>query len=238
MSMGDAWDRIWGDITASAPPSSEGVWIALGAVLVSVAVPSLWHLVRHVVTLVHEAGHALVATLLGRDVRSISLHSDTSGLTVSRGDARRLPLALKAFAGYPAPGVTGLAIAWAVGAGHGIAVLWVSVAALLLVLMRVRNVYGVLVVVAVAAGLGWAAWALPDEWRVGIACGLAWLLLIGGVRAVVELQGTRRGGARGSDADALARLTHVPGGVWVALFWLVTVACLVAGAWLLVGAAG
>ncbi|WP_082096398.1 M50 family metallopeptidase [Demequina gelatinilytica] len=237
MSLGDAWDRIWGDITATASPSPQSLWIALGAVLVCVAVPSLWHLARHVVTLVHEAGHALVATLLGREVRSISLHSDTSGLTVSPGDARRLPLALKAFAGYPAPGIAGLAIAWAIGAGHGVAVLWVSVAALLIVLLRVRNVYGVLVVVAVGAGLGWAAWALPDGWRVGIACGLAWLLLIGGVRAVVELQGSRRGGARGSDADALARLTRVPGGVWVALFWLVTVACLGGGALLLAGAA-
>jgi len=41
----------------------------------------------------------------------------------------------------------------------------------------------------------------------------------------------------GSDADALARLTRVPGVVWVALFWLVTVtvtvACALGGAWLM-----
>jgi len=53
---------------------------------------------------------------------------------------------------------------------------------------------------------------------------------------VVELHGSRRGaGGGGSDADALARLTRVPGVVWVALFWLVTVACALGGAWFMVG---
>ena len=94
-------------------------------------------------------------------------------------------------------------------------------------------------------------WAAPDSWRVGVAYGVAsLLLLLGAVRAVVELHGTRRGSGGGdSDADALARLTRVPGVVcpawrarrgvpgvvWVALFWLVTVACAAAGAWFMVG---
>ncbi|WP_062386041.1 M50 family metallopeptidase [Demequina iriomotensis] len=233
MGIGEAWDRIWADATSvvEAPPAA--VWIALAAVLACVAVPMLWHAVRHVVTLVHEAGHALIATLLGREVRSIRLHADTSGETVSRGDARRLPLALKAFAGYPAPGVAGVAAAWGVGAGHGIAVLWAAVVLTMLVIVRVRNVYGLLVVVAIGAGLAWAARALPDSWRIGLACGLAWLLLVGAVRAVVELQTARARGARGSDADALARLTYVPGGVWVGIFWLITAGCLAVGAWVL-----
>ena len=36
-----------------------------------------------------------------------------------------------------------------------------------------------------------------------------------------------------TDADILARLTHVPGSVWVALFGLATLAALAGGAWLL-----
>ncbi|SEJ26179.1 M50 family metallopeptidase [Demequina mangrovi] len=236
MSRAEFLDAIWADVTAVVEPTPRALWISLAVVAVSVAVPFLWHLARHMVTLVHEAGHAVVATLLGREVRGIRLHADTSGLTTSRGDARRLPLAFKAFAGYPAPGVVGLAVAWAVAAGHGVAVLWVAVAVLVAVLMQVRNVYGVLVVVVMGAALGVAAAALDDEWRVGLASGLAWLLMVGGVRAVVELQTSRGRGARGSDADALARLTHVPGAVWVALFWLTSAACLAAGAWLLLGA--
>ena len=77
-------------------------------------------------------------------------------------------------------------------------------------------------------------WAAPDSWRVGVAYGAAWLLL-GAVGAVVEQHGTRCGAGGGSDADALARLTRVPGVVWVARFWLVTAACAAAGAWFMVG---
>ena len=40
--------------------------------------------------------------------------------------------------------------------------------------------------------------------------------------------------ARGSDADQLARMTGVPAGLWVALFALVALAALAAGASLLI----
>jgi hypothetical protein len=66
----------------------------------------------------------------------------------------------------------------------------------------------------------------------------AWFLLLGGVRPVAELwrsrSRARRSGRGASDADQLARLTGVPGGVWVGLFWLVALAALVLGARLLV----
>jgi hypothetical protein len=38
-----------------------------------------------------------------------------------------------------------------------------------------------------------------------------------------------------SDADALARLTGVPGGMWAGLFWLIATAAVITGAWVLVG---
>jgi len=52
---------------------------------------------------------------------------------------------------------------------------------------------------------------------------------------VTELQGKRRRGAgRDSDADQLARLTPLPGIVWVGLFLLVDVGALALGTlWLL-----
>jgi hypothetical protein len=56
---------------------------------------------------------------------------------------------------------------------------------------------------------------------------------------VLELHVQRRGGrARTSDADVLARLTRVPGLVWVGLFWLVNAAALVVGGYWLLGATG
>ena len=57
---------------------------ALALLLVVVA----WPRVRLLVTVVPEAGHAVVAVLVGRRLTGIRLHSDTSGLTVSRGRPR------------------------------------------------------------------------------------------------------------------------------------------------------
>lgn len=62
-----------------------------------------------------------------------------------------------------------------------------------------------------------------------VAAGLAWFLLLGGVRAVGELRRSRRGH---SDADVLAELTGLPAGVWVTVFRVVGVAALVTAAWL------
>ncbi|WNM23639.1 M50 family metallopeptidase [Demequina capsici] len=236
MTIASVWARLWVDITTSVEVAPRTALIPLLTVLVVLAVPSLWHLARHVVTIAHESGHSAVAMLMGRTVRGIRLHADTSGLTTSIGQERRLPLSLMAFAGYPAPGVLGLGAAALIAAGYPLALLWIVVLVLLIVLMQIRNFYGLLVLVVVIAAAVAVAWFAPTEWRVGVAYGIAWLLMLGSVRAVVELGGSRRRGrAAGSDADALARLTRVPGGVWVALFWLVTVGCFVGGAWLMVG---
>ncbi len=58
---------------------------------------------------------------------------------------------------------------------------------------------------------------------------------MGGVRPVFELQRKRRGGgARDSDADQLARLTHLPAAVWLVLFHAVAFCSLIGGGrWLL-----
>jgi len=232
--MSDIIDKLWADVTSQVVAAPSTALWPLAAVVVLLAVPQLWHVVRHVVTIVHEAGHAGVATMLGREVRGIRLHADTSGLTTHAGSQKRFPLALTAFAGYTAPAVVGVGAAVLLHYGRAFALLWAVVLLLVVVLVQIRNVYGFVVLVLALGGFGWLAWAAPDSWRVGVAYGVAWLLLLGAVRAVVELHGSRRGaGGGGSDADALARLTHVPGVVWVALFWLTTVACAVGGAWLM-----
>lgn len=230
--VSDFWNEVTTPVVA---PLSMVLW-PLAAVVVCLLVPPLWHAVRHVVTIAHEAGHALVAMLLGRDVHGIRLHSDTSGLTSHSGSTKRLPLALVAFAGYPAPALLGLGAAALLHLGYAFALLWIVVIVLVLVLVQIRNVYGLLVMVLAIGGFGWLAWDGPDTWRIGIAYGVAWLLLLGAVRAVVELSRSRRTPAgRGSDADALAKATRVPGAVWVGVFWLVTVASALGGAWLMLG---
>jgi hypothetical protein len=236
VNIGDIISRLWNDVTAHVVAGRSTALWPLAVVLLVLAVPQLWHISRHVITIVHEAGHAAVGALLGRDVKGIRLHADTSGLTTSSGSTKRLPLALVSFAGYTAPAVLGLGGGALLRAGHPYALLWAMVVVLVVVLFFIRNFYGFLVMVVAIAAFGWLAWAAPDAWRIGVAYGIAWLLLLGAVRAVVELHGSRgAAGGGGSDADALARVTHVAGIVWVALFWLVTVACALGGAWLMLG---
>jgi hypothetical protein len=108
--------------------------------------------------------------------------------------------------------------------------LWIAVGLLAVTLVLVRNGYGWLAVLLTGALVGYVAGWAPARIQDGFAAALCCFLLLGGLRATRELR-PRRSGA--SDADMLARLTHVPGAVWRAFFWLVAGAAVVAGAWVL-----
>ncbi|GAA1732584.1 M50 family metallopeptidase [Aeromicrobium alkaliterrae] len=185
----------------------------MGAALV--AVPTAWRLTRHAVTLVHELGHAGVAVLTGRRLNGIRLHADTSGLTVSRGKPRGPGMVATAAAGYLAPSVVGLALIGAVHAGWVQEALWVALGLLALTLVFIRNGFGLLVVLLAGAAVGLTAYRADPLWQVRVVEAAAWFWLLAGPRTVVELfSHRRRSRAATSDADVLARLTHVPAVVW------------------------
>ncbi len=205
-------------------PSGVGVVGAVGVALVVVGVGPVWRVARFVVTLAHEGGHALAAVLTGRRLAGIRVHSDTSGLTVSRGRPRGPGMVLTAAAGYPAPGLLGLAGVWLTVEGQAVAVA-AGLGALLLaalVLVLVRNVVGAIVVLGTAAGLVGGLLLLPSGVGSALPLVLCLVLVAGAVRSTVELGRSRRRGRGTSDADALARLTHVPAALWVAAFVGVT----------------
>ncbi len=80
------------------------------------------------------------------------------------------------------------------------------------------------------------SWFATPQVQAAFAYVGVWFLLIGGVRPVAELQTLRRRGRMpGSDADQLAGLTHLPAVFWVFLFYLVNLATLVIGAFMLAG---
>ncbi len=94
------------------PSPAAAVVVAMGALaLVVVLVTPVWRVARHVVTIAHEASHAIAALLTGRRLAGIRLHSDTSGLTVSSGRPRGFGMVLTAFMGYVGPGLIGLGAA-------------------------------------------------------------------------------------------------------------------------------
>jgi hypothetical protein len=230
--------QVWDRAAAVQPPPSDGV-LALTALVAAVLVlaPGAWPVARHVVTIVHEGAHGLTAWATGRQLAGIRLHSDTSGVTVSRGRATGTGMVLTAAAGYPGPALLGLLAAWLLGVGHAVAVLWVLLLLLALLLVQIRNWFGLWSVLVSAAVVFGVSWWLPASAQSAFAYAVTWFLLLAAPRPVLELQALRwRRGARSSDADQLARLTGVPPLVWVAAFLLATFGALGAGAWLLAGA--
>jgi hypothetical protein len=227
--------EIWTRVSArNAPLPALTVWATLAAAVLLVLLPPAWKLTRHGITIVHEGGHGLVAALSGRRLQGIRLHSDTSGLTVSRGKPRGLGMVLTLLAGYPAPALLGLGAAWMLGEGRATGLLWVLLAALALVLVQIRNWFGLWSVVVTGALVFGVTWFGSATVQSVFALLLTAFLLVGALRTVVELQLTRsRRGGRASDADQLARLSHLPGLVWVAVFFAAAGACLVGGARLL-----
>lgn len=205
----------------------------LGAAL-AVLVDGVWRWARGVVTIAHEAGHAVAALATGRRLTGIKLHADTSGLTLSVGRPTGIGMVVTAAAGYVSPSLVGLAGVALLAFDQVTIMLWAAAAVLVAMLVMVRNAYGALTLVVVGgAVVGVSLYGAPDV-QAAFAYTMTWFLLLGGVRPVVELRRQRRyQPGLPTDADMLARLTRVPGSVWVALFGAVTLAALGAGAWLL-----
>jgi len=227
--------ELWRRALATQPlPSPQGS--ALLAVAALVAVAFAWPVVRMLVTICHESGHALVAVLVERRLSGVRVHSDTSGLTVSRGRQNGPGMVATLFAGYPAPAVVGLGLAWLAGTGHASGVLWLLVLLAAVLLVWIRNLYGALVVIAAGVAVALASWYSPPIVLGWIATGLAWLFLLAAPRPVLELL---RRHSPGSDAAQLAGLTHVHRYVWSLLWLALTIAALVAGAlWMIPGLYG
>jgi hypothetical protein len=227
---------LWHRVTGTQPvPPEWVVAVSAAAALVIVMQATAWRLSRNIITIAHEGGHALVSVLSGRRLDGIRLHSDTSGVTYSRGKATGPGVVLTAAAGYITPSLLGLGAAWLLVAGHVTAMLWLALALLAATFLAIRNAYGVLAVLVTAAIVFTVSYYADARIQAAFAYLAAWFLLLGSIRPVIELQRRRRrGGVQRSDADQLARLTGVPGGLWVTVFALVSLVALLAGArWLI-----
>lgn len=233
--------EIWGRVTATYPaPSTEVVLATAVAGLLLVVLPRVWPVARHVVTVAHEGGHAVAAVLSGRRLSGIRLHSDTSGLTVSRGRPRGPGMVVTLLAGYTGPALLGLGSAAVLATGRPVALLWAWLVLLALLLVQVRNLFGLWVVLVCGVGVFAVTWWTGPTAQAAVAYTLTWFVLLAAPRTVLEVARSRRGGrGRSSDPDQLARLTHLPGGFWVLVLLVLTVGAAVVGTlWLLPGLTG
>jgi hypothetical protein len=207
-------------------PVSTSVLLGVAA-LGAVTLPGISLVTQHFNTMAHEGAHAAMGSVTGRRVTGVSLRGNGEGrTTLSR--PRGLGFLLAGVAGYLGPSVFGLAAAKLIEVGHIIAVLWLSLLALVcLAVMARRSGFGLAAVLASGIVLFLVARYAPLGAEIALAYGIAWFLLVSGVRVVVQH------GRHASDAVILRQLTHVPPAMWAA-FWLIGsgAALLLGGRWL------
>ena len=204
----------------------------LGILAVAAALsipPVTWQYFGLFTTLVHELGHAVAGLLTGRTVKGIRIRRNHSGEALSTGRGSIGPVVSGVF-GYPAPAIVGAAQLWSVVNGYTAIALFVGGIVLLLTLLVIRNLFGVLVVLA-SAGISAALWFFATPQQQGYALlVLGSALLVGSVRALVSVIRVHTRGRRGqlgsSDAYLLAKRTGVPSFVWLLLF-----TALIGGCW-------
>lgn len=209
---------------------------------------------RWFVTFVHEAGHGVMAMLLGYDVTSLTINPAGGGLTFWRGDVTTFGIVMVGSAGYVGAAVVG--------------------GLMLASCRRLRQgriaIGGVAVIMAVIA-VAWVPWRFDPQGPLGAATGsgsgdgrFTWLFCLVSVgvlvglaaqrsaqvrrtvvavlatalclAAVSDLRGVLSMSTRGghSDATLLASETFLPAAVWATLWLLIGLAACGSAVWLLV----
>ncbi|MFI6322577.1 M50 family metallopeptidase [Nonomuraea sp. NPDC050556] len=216
---------------AQPTPEPWVVGVSAFAAFLIVAYTTTWQLTRGLITIAHEGGHAVAALLTRRKLQGIRLHSDTSGVTLTRGRPNGPGMVLTAMAGYVAPSLLGLGAAWLTAEGRVTLLIWSVLLFLVCMLLLIRNLYGALILLVTGGAVLALSIYAPDQVQQVAAQVAVWFLLFGGVRPIIELQRKRRRRqASDSDADQLARLTFLPGGFYVVFFLLVAGAAVAGGA--------
>jgi hypothetical protein len=220
----DWWDEVvrrlepaTGDVSLTA----AAVWTVLAGSLLVVAVEPLWRVLRIVVTLVHELGHAVVGMAVGRRFTGFVLRGDMSGHAVTVGRARGVGRVVSTWAGYPAPAVVGAAMAWVAGRGWAAAFIGGVLVILLIALIRVRSALTLLVMLVAIAATGALWWWRDDVLQAQVLVGTGIVLVIGAWRHLAAVVGTSD---RSSDPGVLASLTYVPRVIWNLSFAIVCAA--------------
>ena len=187
--------------------------VVIGLVALAVVAPIAgWQFIRHGTVMAHEGAHAVFGSLAGRKIGGIRLNPDaTGGTLVPVGGC--LGDIIIGFAGYVGPSLFGLGAAWAIHLGYSESVLWVALFLLVVLAFMLRRSYGMITVVFVGALVYFVGHYGPHGAKIVAAYFLTWLLLLSGVRRVLEV------GPQSSDGSDLRQLTMIPLLIWW-LLWL------------------
>ncbi|MGO1548551.1 MAG: M50 family metallopeptidase [Nesterenkonia sp.] len=248
-----AWEFVTERFTVTADPDPAAVVVVAVVVVLVTGVPQIWRISRQAATIVHEMGHVFAAWLSGRRVAGIRLHSDTSGMTLSRGRPRGPGMLITALAGYPAPGLLAVGLVALAAAGQAGAALTVYQAVMVLALLLSRNLVGILscVISVTATGVIW--WSNDPVVVTYTVVALSVFYAVAGVRGTLDLWAVHLRGLRGRSsrrhayAKQQARTTDaaraaeawgplaLPAALWLVAFLLISLASAAAVFWLLFG---
>jgi hypothetical protein len=213
-------------VTQVPLPGTESACIGL-LMLGLIALDEGWRVVRHLTVMAHEGAHAVAGTLLARRFHGITLNRDATGATDIRpaggpGDV------IIGFSGYVGPSMFGIGAARLIQLGHIVAVLWVMLFLLMVLLLSLRMSFGRLTVVLAGGLVFLTGRYTPVPAQVIAAYMIAWLLLLSGVRRILEV------GTGSSDGARLRDLTHLPRFLWFLLWLAGALAAVAVGGQLLV----
>jgi Peptidase M50B-like len=207
-------------------PAAASIMVGI-AVLAAVGVQEIWLVAQHVYTIAHEGAHAIAGSAVGQRILSVRLQPNAEGNTLRSGG--KVPGNVTAsVAGYLGPSAFGLGAAKLIELRHSVAVLWLTLLLLLCLLVVLRGIFS-FVAVIITGGL---IYLIARYASVGVdtvtAYGVAWFLLLSGVRVVVDH------GVNAGDARNLASMTRIRPRFWVLVWLSGTIAALLFGGSLLV----
>jgi hypothetical protein len=201
-------------VTATQVPLSGAAAMLIGiAALAVVGLNVLWRFFEHGALMAHEGAHAAGMAMTLQKVGGIELNSDATGSTSPPAGIGWLGYVFAGVLGYLGPSLFGLGAAKMIETGHIVEVLWIALFLLALLLLTVTTKFGVFTVI-VAGGLVFLiVHYTPPGVQIVAAYAIAWLLLLSGVRGLLD------DGVAAGDATILRGKTLIPRFIWF-LFWL------------------
>jgi len=210
-------------------PLSGSAAVAVGLVAFGVvAFDAGWQVIRYGTVMAHEGAHAVMVSLLFRKFDGIDLNEDASGETHRIKGGGCLGESILLLVGYVGPSLFGIGAARLIQLGHIEAVLWVTLFLLGLLLIGLRWNFGIITVVLTGGLVYVIARYTPMMAQIVAAYAIAWLLLLSGVRGILQR------GIDSGDGTNLRLVTGLPRFLWFLLWLAATLAAVVAGGKMLV----
>jgi hypothetical protein len=172
-------------------------------------------------TFVHELSHGFAALITGGRFDRFVVHPNREGLAHIRGGNRFIVVS----AGYLGPALFGgaLILLSATEIAVQTILLGLGLGLAIACMLFVRNVFGFATGLLLAASLAAAGWFLADRAATFLFALLAMQMPLAAANSLIDLVRISMGPPgreQLSDAQVMARVTHIPAVVW-ALLWLV-----------------